>query len=260
MVRSIASKVMWVGRATVFMVGFAVIFALVLGAATMAFAANGDPWLLGQNNVATAITRLAGAAGVDGPMLRIINNNAGPDATAIDLQVEPGKPPMTVDSEALVTNLNADNLDGRDSSAFLGVGARAADADRLDGVDSFHYVRGGDGFAGMPPGGSTEFRISGVGEIELSCGNPARPAVRYQNLSNRDQRLFVDSGQADSTVELLPPNSRGGRVKGSATVGSADHITYLIGRGGGLKSVLVHLFAAVREDGSGCVFYTKELQ
>jgi hypothetical protein len=31
---------------------------VVLRVATMAFAANGDAWRLGRNNVATAITRL----------------------------------------------------------------------------------------------------------------------------------------------------------------------------------------------------------
>jgi len=41
MLKSATSKVMWVGRATVFVVGLAVILALVLGVATAAFGANG---------------------------------------------------------------------------------------------------------------------------------------------------------------------------------------------------------------------------
>ena len=51
MIRSaVVSKVMWVGRATVFLVGLAVILALVFGTATAAFAAlssRGDPFKLG---------------------------------------------------------------------------------------------------------------------------------------------------------------------------------------------------------------------
>ena len=50
MVRSVLGKVMWVGRATVFLVGLAVILALVFGVATSAFAAlskPGDPFKLG---------------------------------------------------------------------------------------------------------------------------------------------------------------------------------------------------------------------
>ncbi len=47
MVRGAASKVIWVGTATVFLVGLAVILALMFGAASMAFAEDGDPWILG---------------------------------------------------------------------------------------------------------------------------------------------------------------------------------------------------------------------
>jgi len=41
MLRSAANKVMWVGRATVFLVGLAVILALVVGFATAALAGTG---------------------------------------------------------------------------------------------------------------------------------------------------------------------------------------------------------------------------
>jgi hypothetical protein len=95
------------------MVGLAVMLALTVGVAGAALAANGGSFILGQNNVATAITKLAGSAGVPGPSLRIDNNSADVAATALDLQVEAGKPPMTVNSDAKVANLNADKLDGK---------------------------------------------------------------------------------------------------------------------------------------------------
>jgi hypothetical protein len=141
MLRSAANKVIWVGRATVFMVGLAVILALVLGVATTAFGANGDAWRLGQSNVATAITRLGGIAGVDGPMLRLTNNNADANDTALDLKVQSGEPPMTVNSDAMVANLDADKLDGRDSTSFAdGTAGKATNADLLDGKDSSEFV------------------------------------------------------------------------------------------------------------------------
>jgi hypothetical protein len=46
MVKSTVSKVMWVGRATVFMVGIAVILALVFGVASAAFGANNQSFIL----------------------------------------------------------------------------------------------------------------------------------------------------------------------------------------------------------------------
>jgi hypothetical protein len=119
MLRSTVSKVMWVGRATVFLVGLAVILALVFGVASRALGANGDPWRLGRGNVATAITALGGAQGVNGPMVRLTNNNAGSDDTALDLRVQSAEAPMRVNSLAQVANLNADLLDGQSSSDFV---------------------------------------------------------------------------------------------------------------------------------------------
>ena len=51
-------------------------------------------------------------------MLRVTNNDAGSDDTALDLNVQSGEPPMAVNSQTKVTNLNADRLDGMTSSAF----------------------------------------------------------------------------------------------------------------------------------------------
>jgi hypothetical protein len=60
MIRSVFGKVMWVGRATVFLVGLAVILALVFGVATAAFAAlskPGDPFKLGVVNEINRLRR-----------------------------------------------------------------------------------------------------------------------------------------------------------------------------------------------------------
>ncbi len=60
MVRSVLGKAMWVGRATVLLVGLAVILAVAFGVASMAFAANRGPRRLIQGNAATAITASSG--------------------------------------------------------------------------------------------------------------------------------------------------------------------------------------------------------
>lgn len=119
MAKTVFSKALRIGRATALALGVAVMLALVVGAASTAFGANGDAWRLGQGNIATKITALGGSLGVNGPMLRLINNNAGADDTALELRVQPGEAPMTVNSATRVNNLNADSLDGRDSSQFL---------------------------------------------------------------------------------------------------------------------------------------------
>ena len=101
MLRSVANKVMWVGRATVFFVGLAVILALIFGVASTALGANGKPFLLGKRNVATAVSTL-------------VKKGAGP---ALRLKVGSGAP-LAVNSSETVTNLNADEVDGKDAAAI----------------------------------------------------------------------------------------------------------------------------------------------
>ena len=119
MAKTIFSGLWRAGRATALILGVAVMLALTVGLASAAFGANGDPWILGRSNVATAITKLAGATGVNGPMLQLTNNNADANDTALELQVQSGEAPMRVNSSTKVGNLNADKLDGLDYTWFM---------------------------------------------------------------------------------------------------------------------------------------------
>ena len=56
--RSVVSKVIWVGRATVFLVGLSVILAVIFGVASTALGADGEPFLLGKRNVAPSVSKL----------------------------------------------------------------------------------------------------------------------------------------------------------------------------------------------------------
>jgi hypothetical protein len=98
------------------MLGLAMTLALMLGGATTALAAvPGDPFKLGRVNTINALTSLVGS--VNNAMIKVDNNSTGTSATALDLQVEPGKAPMMVNSQTKVANLNADTLDGKDSAS-----------------------------------------------------------------------------------------------------------------------------------------------
>lgn len=89
---------MRVSRTTAFAAG--AITALVLGSGT-AYAATGGNFILGKSNTAGAISTLT-------------NNNG----TALALNSAAGSAPLTVNRGVKVANLNADKLDGKDSSAF----------------------------------------------------------------------------------------------------------------------------------------------
>jgi hypothetical protein len=102
MIRSMVSKVMWVGRATVFAVGLAVIVALLFGVATTALGANGDFFKVGRFNSASSVSVLD-------------KSGAGP---ALRLRVGRGAP-LAVNSSRKVDSLNADKVDGKDSSVLM---------------------------------------------------------------------------------------------------------------------------------------------
>ncbi len=110
---------MWVGRATVFLVGLAVILALVFGATSAAFGATGDNFILGFLNKAADTTTLSGNV-AGGPALQVANSNTAIGSRGLQVGVAAGKPPIQVNAKAgKAINLNADKLDGKDSAELL---------------------------------------------------------------------------------------------------------------------------------------------
>lgn len=116
MTSRVRSRAIEVGRATVFAFGLAIILAVVLGVASTALAAvPGDPFRLGRMNSIDRLSTLVGSTA--NAMLRVDNNGTGP---ALSLEAGAGNPPVVVNAAAgKATNLDADELDGQDSSAFL---------------------------------------------------------------------------------------------------------------------------------------------
>lgn len=97
------------------------LLALVVALGGVALAGNGVPWLLSTNNTATAQTALA--AHVGSRTLRVTNTSNRDGATALGLFVKDGNPPLTVNSGALVEQLNADLLDGLHADELVRVGS-----------------------------------------------------------------------------------------------------------------------------------------
>ncbi len=134
MVRSVVSKVMWVGRAIVFLVGLSVILAVIFGVASRALGTDGEPFLLGKRNVAPSVSKL-------------VKRGAGP---ALKLIVRDGQPPLAVNSSGKVANFNADQLDSKSEADFYAAGSKVADSDKLGGEDLEDVLPGG-----TPPSGTT---------------------------------------------------------------------------------------------------------
>jgi len=117
--KTVISRIWWLGRGTATVMGLAILLALTVGLASTALAGTGigARFDLGKTNTVNTLSSLAGS--VAGPSLKIDNNSTGTGATALRLEVEPGKPPMSVNSTTEVQGLNVDSLDGENSSDFL---------------------------------------------------------------------------------------------------------------------------------------------
>jgi hypothetical protein len=87
---------------------------IVLGGAS--YAATGGNFILGKPNTAANTTSLS--APVSGKALQVTNTGTVASSTALGLNVASGHAPFTVNSGAKVANLNADKLDGIDSTGF----------------------------------------------------------------------------------------------------------------------------------------------
>ena len=99
--------------------GLALVMALVFGVATTALSATGGNFLLGKPNSAGATSSLT--ANIAKPALTLINTSTNVAATALNINVDAGNAPIKVNASAgKAVNLNADKLDGLDSTA-LGV-------------------------------------------------------------------------------------------------------------------------------------------
>jgi hypothetical protein len=90
---------------------------MVLGGTT--YAATGGNFILGKPNSASSTTSLS--APVAGKALQVTNTSTGAGATGLGINVASGHSPFTVNSGTKVANLNADKLDGVDSTG-LGAG------------------------------------------------------------------------------------------------------------------------------------------
>lgn len=202
MLRSAASKVMWVGRATVFLVGLSVILALVFGVASSALGANGGSFILGKAaNSATRVTGLIGKVAAGSAL--VVKNPSG--GSALDLSV--GDPaadpatktvaPMKVNSQQVVTNLNADQLDGKDSGQF---------ATRLHAL-----IKGSDGSLVRGNGVTAQFKTASpsAGGYEVLFDRNVTNCVYVATLASESAGRGGDGPAGEIGVRPLSTNPAG---------------------------------------------------
>jgi len=90
--------------------------ALIVGLGGAAISATGGNFVLGVINSASNQSGIVSP--VNGKMLLLNNTSTDANATALGLTVKSGHPPMVVNSDVKVPQLNSDELDGLDSTEF----------------------------------------------------------------------------------------------------------------------------------------------
>lgn len=234
MIRSILKKVMWIGRATVFMVGLTVVLSVMLGIATTAIAATGGNFLLGKSNSAGAVSKLA--AKIAGPTLQLVNTSTNATATALSLNVAAGKPPMKVNSSTKVANLNSDKLDGKDSSQLV----------QGNGTTSRGQVA-------LPPGTEATILTTSNPNVQLSYVCPGTLAndgqLKIKNTSAELVNFFVKEDRGPTFYAQLQP----GGTADTGMVSSGDHATIQVQ---GTSLVTIEAFTAHRP--SGIIFTSND--
>ncbi len=210
-------------------VGAVVATLVCIGDVALAGNGIGSVLHLGTKNTVNNTTRLTGSSSK--PLLDIRQRGTG--ASALHLHVQPGVQPLVVNSTGWVRNLNADYLDGIDSSGFVRGSGRLATERTTEA-----------------PGAADRgiLTVPKFGYVIASCGSTPGFQVSWSNtLANAAADVWFTDGVAAVTFATV--------AKGDAVVvaSGADprvaRIEIALGDG-----TIADVTVAAQADSGGCVF------
>lgn len=183
------------GRTASMVFGLALVMALLFGAVSVGLAANGNPFILGKAaNAATKATGLVGRMAAGEAL--VVKNPSGGSALGLsvgDPQAAPATKtvaPMKVDSQAVVGNLNADKIDGKDSTDF--VQSDAAAGGDLGGNYANLQIAGNAVGAGEVANGSLD--VADVTEFQFNFTVDLPPINGQSCYTGSETLSTVDGG------------------------------------------------------------------
>ena len=228
--------------------------------ATLAGTGIGAVFNLGRTNTVNRTSTLTGST--SSRVLQVTNSGAG---TALRLSVKTGVAPLQVNSSTKVVNLNADRLDGLDSSAFVAAGA-PIDASTVGGIGPGGLVQTEAGTTQrlllsrhtepLSSGNSNILAVPGFGTIEASCGAGGVPNYRlyWRNTSGATADVwFSDPSAGTSYASLVDHN--GTYV---APIDSAADRTVVV-TVGLPTGAMVTVRTTAHAGAGGCVFFAQAL-
>jgi hypothetical protein len=175
-------------RTTSTIVGLAVMVGLVAGVASLAVAqklpsggTTASPLFKAVENTAATTTTL-------------INSGRG---AAMSMHVQPGNAPLTVNDDAgTATNLSADTVDGKDSTAFVSAtNGKAPDSELLDGKDSTEFL-------GATAKAADSDKLDGKDSTDFAAAS-----IGTVYTDRTDQVRIPNDGNIDVVTMSVPPGS-----------------------------------------------------
>jgi len=218
--------------------------ALFVALGGSAYAATGGNFVLGSSNAANKTTGLTGSPAT-GAALSVTNSTAKQPAAAFTVQGRTA--PFTVSSKGKVANLNADSLDGIDSTGFVQGNGQAYGASLdypADSSGTDHVVTVAPGFMAL----------------DLYCSAPSASATAgFGNISAQPANLFyaLDVGatpqQGFFDIPAGNPNWAGFNL-GSGDAGSGMLDLSMQGGPGGQEITTVRVAGKYRSATTDCHF------
>lgn len=121
-------------------VALGAVVSVVLLSAQAAFAGTGVGAIfnLGRTNSVNGATTLTGTTA--GSQLQVTNKSTSSSAFGLSITTSTARPPLKVNSQKVVTNLNSNFLQGKRASDFLAATGTAANASKLGGKAPADYL------------------------------------------------------------------------------------------------------------------------
>jgi hypothetical protein len=210
--------------------------ALFVSLGGTAWAATGGNFILGQGNNATTQTGLT--ANFAGKTLQLTNTSTATGATPLGLTPGAGRPPFQTPSTTKVANLNADKLDGYDSTAFTHGANTTILANRL--------------VVPVPTSGSstpTVLTIPGLGSLNATCDATPFAGITYKNTSSNTVDGWLSDSGSGWSEDIYPPNATVGAFGIEAELGLGT------GAAAGARTfATVQTFSVLANNNADCVF------
>jgi hypothetical protein len=203
-----------------------------------------------SGSIAGDLFTLTDDSATAGAPLALTNNSTATGATALNLKVKTGKPPLTVNSATKVAKLNADKLDGIDSTGFVQGNGRtytfAVAIARPTGAQDFEYVPSPE----VAPG------FFNVTLLCPSTTHDIRPNIKMYNLAGSNENVFFRN---DYYFDSVPATLSTGNFIQFLTDTLGDLTTATVnGLPGGVQTTSSMQIATVRH-ANDCYFQIQAL-